>query len=174
MVKYSEEQKQEVISFLEARWAEMRPNYPFDFYYVSENFDAQYAAEDRLSRLIQYFSGLAILIAVLGLFGLVSFATEQRTKEIGIRKVMGASVRDILILLNSGFLRLVFIAFLLSVPFAWWGMNQWLDTFAYHTQIQWFTLVMSGILAFLIALVTVSYRTWRTANTNPAETLKYE
>jgi putative ABC transport system permease protein len=124
--------------------------------------------------LIQYFSGLAILIAILGLFGLVSFTTEQRTKEIGIRKVMGANVKDIIILLNSGFLRLVLIAFVFSIPVAWWGMNRWLDTFAYHTSIQFSTLLASGIVAFLIALFTVSYRTWRSANKNPADTLRYE
>jgi putative ABC transport system permease protein len=119
-------------------------------------------------------SGLAILIAVLGLFGLVSYSTEQRTKEIGIRKVMGASVADILLLLNTAFLRLVVIAILILVPVAWWGMTKWLDTFAYHTNVQMTTILASGIIAFLIVTLTVSYRTWRSANTNPAQTLKYE
>ena len=174
MVKFNEDQRKEVFDYLKEEWTSLRPNYPFTYYYVSQNFDAQYASEDRLSRLIQYFSGLAIIIAVLGLFGLVSYATEQRTKEIGIRKVMGASVRDIIILLNSGFLRMVLIAFVLSVPLAWWGMNKWLSTFAYHTNIRLITLILSGIVAFLIALITVSYKTWRSASADPAVTLKYE
>jgi putative ABC transport system permease protein len=174
MVKFSDQRKNEVFEYLKTQWTTLRPNYPFTYYYISENFDQQYASEDRLSRLIQYFSGLAILIAILGLFGLVSFTTEQRTKEIGIRKVMGANVKDIIILLNSGFLRLVLIAFVFSVPVAWWGMNIWLDTFAYHTSIQFSTLLTSGIVAFLIAFFTVSYRTWRSANKNPADTLRYE
>ena len=174
MVKFSEKKNDEVMAFLSEQWSTLRPNYPFSYFYVSENFDEQYESEERLSKLINYFSGLAIIIAVLGLFGLASFATEQRTREIGIRKVMGASVRDILLLLNSGFLRLVLIAFILSVPVAWWGMNAWLNTFAYHTTIQIITLVVSGLLAFFIALFTVSYWTWRSANMNPAETLKYE
>ena len=174
MVKFQANNREQVVKYLKTEWAEMRPNYPFSYYFVSENFDEQYASEDRLSQLILYFSGLAIIIAVLGLFGLVSFATEQRTREIGIRKVMGASVKDILLLLNSGFMRLVFIAFVLSVPLAWWGMNKWLDTFAYHTDIRIKTLLLSGFIAFMIALITVSYRTWRSANTNPAVTLKYE
>ncbi len=174
MVKFMETGKNEVFEYLKEEWAALRPNYPFTYYFVSENFDEQYNSEDRLSKLIQYFSGLAILIAVLGLFGLVSYATEQRTKEIGIRKVMGATVTDILLLLNTAFLRLVLVAIVISIPLAWWGMNKWLDTFAYHTNVQIVTLLVSGIVAFLIAVVTVSYRTWRSANTNPAVTLKYE
>ena len=174
MVKFLESEKSEVLAFLKEEWTSLRPNYSFTYYYVSENFDEQYNSEDRLSKLIQYFSGLAILIAVLGLFGLVSYSTEQRTKEIGIRKVMGASVTDILLLLNTAFLRLVVIAIVISVPVAWWGMTKWLGTFAYHTNVQMTTLLASGIIAFLIATLTVSYRTWRSANTNPAETLKYE
>jgi putative ABC transport system permease protein len=174
MVKFLDTEKNEVFEFLKEQWATLRPNYPFTYYYVSENFDEQYNSEDRLGKLIQYFSGLAILIAVLGLFGLVSYSTEQRTKEIGIRKVMGASVTDILLLLNTSYLRLVVIAIVISIPVAWWGMTKWLSTFAYHTNVQMVTILVSGIVAFLIATVTVSYRTWRSANTNPAVTLKYE
>jgi len=174
MVKFLDSEKNEVFDFLKGQWTALRPNYPFTYYYVSENFDEQYNSEDRLGKLIQYFSGLAILIAVLGLFGLVSYSTEQRTKEIGIRKVMGASVTDILFLLNTTFLRLVVLAIVISIPVAWWGMTKWLDTFAYHTNVQMVTLLLSGIVAFLIATVTVSYRSWRSANTNPAVTLKYE
>jgi putative ABC transport system permease protein len=174
MIKFQGTDKNEVFEFLKKEWALLRPNYPFTYYYIAENFDNQYNAEDRLSKLIQYFSGLAIVIAVLGLFGLVSFSTEQRTKEIGIRKVMGASVTDILLLLNTTFLRLVLIAIVISIPLAWWGMNKWLGTFAYHTNVKLVTLFVSGIVAFLIAVLTVSYRTWRSANTNPAVTLKYE
>ena len=143
MVKFLESEKSEVLAFLKEEWTSLRPNYPFTYYYVSENFDEQYNSEDRLSKLIQYFSGLAILIAVLGLFGLVSYSTEQRTKEIGIRKVMGASVADILLLLNTAFLRLVVIAILILVPVAWWGMTKWLDTFAYHTNVQMTTILAS-------------------------------
>ena len=174
MIKFQDTDKNEVFEFLKYEWAALRPNYPFTYYFIAENFDNQYNSEDRLSKLIQYFSGLAILIAVLGLFGLASFSTEQRTKEIGIRKVMGASVTDILLLLNTTFLRLVLIAFVISIPLAWWGMNKWLSTFAYHTNVKIVTLLVSGIIAFLIAVLTVSYRTWRSANTNPAVTLKYE
>ncbi len=174
MIKFQDTDKNEVFEFLKNEWAALRPNYPFTYYFIAENFDNQYNSEDRLSKLIQYFSGLAILIAVLGLFGLASFSTEQRTKEIGIRKVMGASVTDILLLLNTTFLRLVLIAFVISIPLAWWGMNKWLGTFAYHTNVKIVTLLVSGIIAFLIAVLTVSYRTWRSANTNPAVTLKYE
>jgi putative ABC transport system permease protein len=174
ILKFASQMRVEVFEYLKTEWANFRPNYPFSYYYVSENFDQQYASEDRLSRLIQYFSGLAVVIAILGLFGLVSFTTEQRTKEIGIRKVMGASVKDIIVLLNSNFLRLVLIAFLISMPVAWWGMHKWLDTFAYHTSIQAMTILSSGAIAFLIALFTVSYRTWRSANMNPVETLRYE
>jgi putative ABC transport system permease protein len=174
MIKFQDTEKNQVFEFLKKEWASLRPDYPFTYYYVSENFDEQYNSEDRLSKLIQYFSGLAILIAVLGLFGLVSYSTEQRTREIGIRKVMGASVTDILLLLNTAFLRLVLIAIVISMPLAWWGMNKWLDTFAYHTNVKMVTLLVSGIVAFLVAGLTVSYRTWRSANTNPAVTLKYE
>jgi putative ABC transport system permease protein len=115
----------------EEEWMAMKPDFPFNYYLVSDRFEQQYEAEEKVGTVFGFFAGLAILISVLGLFGLAAYATEQRTKEIGIRKVMGASIWSIVSLLGKDFLKLVFFGFLLAIPIAWYGMNGWLDNFAY-------------------------------------------
>lgn len=127
-----------------------------------------------MSHIINAFTLIAILISCMGLFGLVSFSAEQRTKGIGIRKVLGASVAGIVQLLSKEFLKLVCIAIIISVPLSWWMMNKWLDNFAYHIQVSWWMFAISGILALLIALITVSFQAIRAAVANPVEALRSE
>jgi putative ABC transport system permease protein len=121
-----------------------------------------------------FFAGLAILISVLGLFGLAAYATEQRTKEIGIRKVMGASIWSIVSLLGKDFLKLVFFGFLLAIPIAWYGMNGWLDNFAYSVKVSWIVFLIAGFTATLIAALTVSSQSIRAAMINPVDAFKVE
>lgn len=160
--------------FLREEWSFLRPGFPYTSFRLNDNFDQQYDAEDRLGKLIMYFSGLAILIAALGLFGLASFITEQRVKEIGIRKVMGASVSSILILLTKGFTLLVLIGFLISIPVTWYFMNKWLEGFAYATTINPISIFIAGIVTIAIAWITVSFRTYKAAQSDPVKSLKYE
>ena len=120
------------------------------------------------------FSILAILIACLGLFGLVTYAAEQRTKEIGIRKVLGATVSNIVAMLSKDFLRLVIIAALVAFPIAWWAMNKWLQDFAYRINISWWIFIVAGVVALLIALITVSFKTIKAAIANPVKNLRTE
>ena len=124
----------------------MIPNRPFSYYFLDEFFDKQYRAEDRFGNLFLNFAILAIFISCLGLFGLASYSTMQRVKEIGIRKVMGASVSNIVNLLSKEFIKLVVISFVIAAPIAWYFMNKWLQDFAYRTNIQWWVFALAGIL----------------------------
>ena len=131
-------------------------------------------AENRLGNLILKFSLLAIVIAMLGIFGLSTFATERRAKEIGIRKVHGAKLTEILAMLNKDFIKWVGIAFIVATPLSWYLMNNWLQNFAYKTSLSWWVFALSGILALIIALLTVSWQSWKAAVRNPVEALRYE
>lgn len=165
---------QETLQALEETWKRYAPNQPFAFEFLDQQIQALYASQERFGKLIGYFSGLAIAIACLGLFGLASFSAEQRTKEIGIRKVMGAPVGRIVFLLSKDFLKLVFLSIFIAAPLAYWSMNQWLTSFAYKTEIGAGTFIASGVIALLIAMVTVSYQAVKAATANPVEALKYE
>ncbi len=166
--------RDEVLSFLESQWAFLRPGYPFTYDFVADSFSEQYADEDRLARLVTYFSILAIIIAALGLFGLASYTSEQRFKEIGIRKVLGASVSQIWMLLTSKFTLLVFIAFPLGALGAYFLMKWWLKSFAYQTTIAIWPFLLAGGVALLIAWLTVSYQSFKAAIINPVEAIRSE
>ncbi|MEO0339622.1 MAG: FtsX-like permease family protein, partial [Bacteroidota bacterium] len=150
------------------------PNTAFEFVFLDAQLENLYRSEKRLGTLVIIFAGLAIFIACLGLFALSAFATERRTKEIGVRKVLGASNQHIIGLLTKDFLRLVGIAFLLGAPLAWWAMNQWLQGFAYRTTIQWWVFPLTGILVVLIAFLTISYQSFRVTKANPVKALKID
>jgi putative ABC transport system permease protein len=173
-VKISGENKDETISYLQDEWQAMRPDLPFDYYLVSDSFDQQYESEEKVAQVFGFFAGLAILISVLGLFGLSAYAAEQRTREIGIRKVMGASVASIVTLLGVDFLKLVLFGFLIAVPIAWYGMSIWLENFAYSIHVSWVIFLTAGISAALIAALTVSSQSIRAAMTNPVDTFKVQ
>ncbi len=174
LVRYEPEAKSEVESYLKGQWSYLRPDFPFAYYEIENRFSDQYENEDRLAKVVTWFSGLAVIIAALGLFGLASFIAEQRIKEIGIRKVMGASVQEILFLLGKGFTFLVLIALVLAIPFAYFGMELWLENFAYQGTIRAWPFILAGSVAILIAWATISYQTLKAALSNPIDTLRYE
>ncbi len=147
---------------------------PFEYYFLDEAFNKTFATEMRLSSLFSWFTGFAIFIACMGLFGLVTFAAETRTKEIGIRKVLGASVSNIVALLSTDFMKLILISLFIAFPAAWWAMNRWLEEFAYKTDLSWWTFALAGVSAIVIALLTVSYQAIRAALMNPVKSLKNE
>jgi putative ABC transport system permease protein len=141
---------------------------------MDQSFNQQYQQDQRFGQVFTVFAFLTIFIACLGLFGLATYATEQRVKEIGIRKVLGASVTNIVSLLSSGFIKLVMLAFLIATPLAWWGMEKWLQGFAYRVNVQWWIFALAGTLAIVIALFTVSYQAVRAALMNPIRSLRSE
>ncbi|WP_072876373.1 ABC transporter permease [Flagellimonas taeanensis] len=147
---------------------------PFEYHFLNEAFDAQYKAEDRLAMIFSAFTGLAILIAVLGLFGLTTFIAVQRRKEIGIRKVLGASVKSVTTLLSIDFLKLVILAIIIACPIAYWLMNQWLQDFAYRIPISWWMFVVAAMGTLFITLFTISFQSIKTATTNPVKSLRTE
>jgi putative ABC transport system permease protein len=162
------------IDRLRQAWSEVRPNAPFEASFVDAALDAQYRAEQRLGQLIGLFSGLAIVIACLGLFGLAAYTAQQRTQEIGIRKALGASLGGLVVNLSKEFVALVGVAILVAAPLAYFGMQQWLQTFAYRIDVGVGTLVAAGAVALAIALLTVSTQTFRAARIDPAEALRSE
>lgn len=169
------EHKTEALDFIEEKWNEFNAKRPFDFRYLEQSMDDMYQAEEKLGRIFRIATILTIFIALLGLLGLSSFVAEKRTKEIGIRKVVGASVGNILNLMYREFVTLILIAFVISVPVAWWRLDIWLqDTFIYHTSLQWTSFLLAGVLALVIGLATISFYIIRAANSNPVDAIKYE
>jgi putative ABC transport system permease protein len=163
-----------VIAAIEKAWKKTYPEGIFDFKFLDEEIDAFYKAEIRLYALFKVFAGLAMLISCLGLWGLASFAAQQRTKEIGIRKVLGASVTGIAALLSKDFLKLVLIAIVIASPIAWYLMHKWLQDFAYRISIGWWVFALVGFVAVLIALLTVSFQAIKAAVANPVKSLRTE
>ena len=164
----------ETLPFLEAQWQQYTPDAPFSYTFIDQRFAQLYEAEERFGQVAGIFALLAILIACLGLFGLASFTAEQRTKEVGVRKALGASTGGIVLLLSRDFTQVVLIAFVLAVPFAYFGMDRWLDTFAYRIDLSWWIFLGAGLAALGIALLTVSYQSVKTALANPVQALRYE
>lgn len=162
------------ISAIEGKWKSLIPNRPFSYYFLDEFFDRQYRGEERFGNLFFNFAILAIFISCLGLLGLASYSTMQRTKEIGIRKVMGASVHGIINLLSKEFLVLVLLSFFIAMPVAWYLMNSWLEDFAYRTTISWWVFVLAGAIAVFIAIFTVSFQAIKAAIANPVKSLRTE
>ncbi|HEX8332208.1 MAG TPA: ABC transporter permease [Segetibacter sp.] len=162
------------IAAIENKWKTMIPRKPFSYYFLDEFFDRQYRSEERFGNLFLNFAILAIFISCLGLLGLASYSTIQRTKEIGVRKVMGATVANIINLLSKDFLKLVLISFFIAAPVAWYFMYQWLENFAYRTNISWWVFVIAGILSFSVALLTTSFQAIKAAISNPVKSLRAE
>ena len=162
------------IDFIEAKWKEFAPNRPFEYSFLDQELNKLYKDEDNLGKLSLIFSLLIIFIASLGLFGLTSFMAEQRTKEIGIRKVLGAKVTDIITLLSKEFLKLIVIAILIAWPIAFLLIDDWLSHFAYRTAVNWFVFILAGLFALVIALLITAYKAYVASQTDPVDTLKYE
>ncbi len=164
----------EAMKFAEQKWYEVFPNHPFNYSFMDDEFDALYRRDINTSKIVNVFSGLAIFIACLGLFGLASHSTTQRTKEIGVRKVIGASIVTIVRLLALDFVRLVALSNLFAWPIAWYLASHWLKGFAYRTDIDVWMFVMAGAIGLIIALLTVSFQTIKAAMANPVDALRYE
>jgi putative ABC transport system permease protein len=162
------------IAALATKWKVLVPQQPFSYDFVDQNFNKQYANEERFGTLFLYFAALAIFISCLGLLGLVAYSTVQRTREIGIRKVLGASVMGIVSMLSKEFLALVVVALLIAFPLAWFGMNTWLHDFAYRINISWVVFVAAGAISMLIAFTTVCFQSIKAALANPVKSLKSE
>jgi ABC-type antimicrobial peptide transport system permease subunit len=163
-----------VLSEIENVFKIQNPGFPFEYRFVDEAFNERFKSEQLVENLSQIFAVLAIIISCLGLFGLSAFTAEQRRKEIGVRKVLGSSVVGIVQLLSKDFLKLVFLAILISIPISWYVMQDWLQGFAYRTEINWWVFALAGILAVFIALVTVSFQAVKAAIANPVKSLRTE
>ncbi|PWU03662.1 MAG: ABC transporter permease [Bacteroidetes bacterium] len=165
---------QSTIASVQKIWSQNFPADPFNFYFLDELYDQQYKADQQFGKVFGIFAFLAIVIASFGLLGLSAYNVLQRTKEIGIRKVMGASIQNVLFILSRDFLKLVLVAFVIAVPVAWWVMHDWLQDFAYRINIKWWVFAIAGVISFLIALFTISFQAFRAAISNPIKALRTE
>jgi putative ABC transport system permease protein len=155
-------------------WSTAFAGNPFEYFFLDDYFNKQYENERKFEKLFFVFAILAIIIGCLGLFGLSAYTASQRIKEIGIRKVLGASVQDITKMLSTDFIKLVIIAIIIATPIAWWAMNKWLEDFAYRVNISWWIFGMAGFAALLIAMLTVSFQAIKAAIANPVKSLRTE
>ncbi|GAB3948981.1 ABC transporter permease [Spirosoma harenae] len=167
-------QSKQALASLEAVWQQFNPKFPFTYTFADQVFQKLYRSETIIGTLANYFAFLAILISCLGLFGLAAFMAEQRTKEIGVRKVLGASVASVVTLLSADFLKLVLVAILIASPIGWYAMKQWLQEFAYKIDIEWWMLPLAGLVAVCIALLTISFQSIKAALMNPVKSLRSE
>ena len=165
---------EEAVEHIEKTWKRINPDHLLSFSFLDEEFNNLYRSETQTGTIFRYFSGLAIAISCLGLFGLAAYTVEQKSKEYGIRKVFGASVSRLFYIASAEFLILVVIAFVISVPVAWYWMKHWLNGFAYHVELSWTVFALSGLIAVIIALLTVSYQAGKVGVINPAKTLRAE
>ncbi len=174
LIKVDSARKDEAVADLKKIWDEELPDYPFQYEFLSDLYRSAYSKEISQAKMTAFFSILAIIIICFGLFSVTSVLVARRTREIGIRKVNGAKVMDVMAMLNSGFIKWVLIAFVIACPVAMYAMNKWLQNFAYRTEIKWWVFVVSGLTVLAVALFTVSLQSWRAATRNPVEALRYE
>ena len=174
MVRIRQGREKEAIRDLQSLYSQFNPGFTFDYKFLDERFQNLYAAEQRVSVLSRYFAGLAILISCLGLFGLTAFTGQRRQKEISIRKVVGATAGNIVVMLSADFLRLVLIAIVIAFPLSWWAVNQWLKGFAYRTSVNAWIFVIAAFSIFLITIITISFQSFKAALSNPVKHLKNE
>jgi putative ABC transport system permease protein len=173
-VRFRPEEASRTLSYLEETWNRFAPEYPFEHFFIDEQFARYYRFEQKVGELFSLFSILAIVISCLGVFGLISYMAEQSTKEIGVRKVLGASTAGIVLLLSKRFIRWVLVANLIAWPLAWFAMHRWLAGFAYRVSIDPIFFPLAGLAALVIALASVSYQSLKSAFANPANSLRYE
>ncbi len=173
-IRLNQNKKAESIAFIKSKWTDLFSEIPFSYESIDEKYRSAYGEEIRLAKITGTFSVLAMLLSLLGIFALSTLQSEKRIKEIGIRKVNGAKVSEILSMLNKDFVKWVAIAFVLATPIAYYAMNKWLESFAYKTELSWWIFALAGLLALGIALLTVSFQSWKAATRNPVESLRYE
>jgi putative ABC transport system permease protein len=172
--KVSAGQSADLIKLIGQKWKALAPGMPFRYSFLNDSFNDMYHSEQRTGTIAIIFAVLAVVIACMGLFGLVTYMAEQRRKEIGIRKVLGATVSNMVLLLSRDFLWLVFIALIVAFPIAWWAMQTWLSDFVYRVHIAWWVFAFSGGIAMLIAFLTVSSQAIKAALANPVKSLRSE
>jgi putative ABC transport system permease protein len=165
---------QKTIETIKSNWEEYFPGNPFDYFFLADYYDKQYRAETQFRTIFGLFAVLAIIIACLGLFGLSWFIIVQRTKEIGIRKVNGASVSDILLIVSKDFFRLVLMGIIISAPVTYYFSMRWMEKYPFKVGFNWWLFALSGLLILIISAITISYNTMAIAHTNPAESINYE
>ncbi|NJN43125.1 MAG: FtsX-like permease family protein [Flammeovirgaceae bacterium] len=173
-VRVSGEDTQAALQSIESTWKKFAPQESFNYKFLDQEIKTLYKNESNTGNVFAVFSALAIIIACVGLFGLAAYMTSLRTKEIGIRKVMGANVSSVVVLLSRDFARLIVIALIIAIPAGWYVMDQWLGSFAFRTEIHWWVFVLAGFLALSIALLTVSYQSIRAAIMSPTRSLRSE
>jgi putative ABC transport system permease protein len=173
-IRFQSQDAKEVIDYVEKNWKAIAPGQPFEYTFLDEAFGRMYSSEQRVGKVLSVFAALAIIIACLGLFALTAFTAEQRTKEIGIRKVMGASVSSIVLLLSREFGKLIIIAFIIAAPLSWFAVDAWLENYTYKTEIGIFVYVLAGLAAFLVAWLTMGYQSVKAARSNPVTSLRSE
>jgi putative ABC transport system permease protein len=159
---------------IEAIWKDIAPQWPFSYQFLDDRISLNYKSEINTAKIITGLSGISIFLSILGILGMILFTIQQRTKEIGIRKVNGARISEVMVMLNNDFVKWVVVAFVIATPIAYYAMNKWLENFAYKTALSWWIFALSGVLALVIALLTVSWQSWKAATRNPVEALKYE
>ncbi len=165
---------EQTVKTIELTWKSLVLDTPFEYSFLDQTIQKQYDEDRTVAKIISSFGVIAMIICALGLYGLSSFMAERRFKEIGIRKVMGASVQQIVAMMSTEFVRLVLIAFVIAVPLAYYGMTQWLEGFAYKVSIGWFVFALAGLVALAIALITVSFESIKSAMGNPIDSLRSE
>jgi len=173
-VKIKQGKSKEAVGFIKATWERINPDYPFEYQFLDDHFAEVYRADNQVSKVVGILAGLAIFISCLGLFGLASFSAEKRFKEIGVRKVLGASVQNIVLLLSGHFIKLVLISNLIAWPLAWYVMNHWLQDFAYRINVTWGTFIFVAMVSIFIALITISFQSIKAAIANPVKSLRSE
>ena len=173
-VKINGHDAPQALNFIETSFKHIAPGIPYEYQFLDDHFKEVYEVDAQVSQIVSIMAGLVIIISCLGLFGLASYSAEKRFKEIGVRKVLGASVNSITLLLSGNFLKLVLIANLIAWPIAWFTMNRWLQDFAYRISIHWWVFAMVGIVSVLIALLTISFQSVKAAVANPVKSLRSE
>ncbi len=173
-VKINGAKAKEAISFVQSTWKNLFPDHPFEYQFLDDHFKDVYRTDAQITQLVGILAFLAILISCLGLFGLASYSAERRVKEIGVRKVLGASMSSIVTLLSGHFIKLVLIANAIAWPLAWFSVNRWMQNYAYRIPMSWWVFFFSGLLALMIALITVSLLAMRAAMNNPVQSLRSE
>ncbi|MEO6686467.1 MAG: FtsX-like permease family protein, partial [Dyadobacter sp.] len=174
MIKTKPGKTKEAIAYIEKTTRSFNPDYPFSYHFLDEDYEKMYRSEMIVNTLIKYFGILAIVISCLGLLGLAAFTAEQRTKEIGIRKVMGANVASVIALLSKDFMKLILVSIIIASPLAWYAMDKWLQDFAYHIDLSWGIFMLAGCIAVCVAMFTVSFQSVKAALMNPVKSLKSE
>ncbi|MBK8882545.1 MAG: FtsX-like permease family protein [Bacteroidales bacterium] len=159
---------------IEKQWKSFIPDEPMDYSFYDDNFDAMYKQDERLGKAIGLLALIAFILTCMGIFGLIFQVCINRTKEIGIRKINGASVFEVMMMLSKNLIKLLAIAFVIATPVAWYSMHKWLEGFAYETELSWWIFASAGVIALGITMLTVSLQSWRAATRNPVEALRYE